>query len=100
MRKIKLKLLLVVGPTASGKSALAVRLAKKFNGEIISADSRQVYRGLDIGTGKITKQEMRQKLLCDIFRFVKHQYTWWKKDERIHWICSEKETERLIKKFI
>ena len=53
------KVLVIVGPTASGKSALAVRLAKKFNGEIISADSRQVYKGLDIGTGKITKREMR-----------------------------------------
>ncbi|MBI2673686.1 MAG: tRNA (adenosine(37)-N6)-dimethylallyltransferase MiaA [Candidatus Zambryskibacteria bacterium] len=53
------KILVIVGPTASGKSSLAVRLAKKFNGEIISADSRQVYKGLDIGTGKITKQEMR-----------------------------------------
>ncbi|MEK7520284.1 MAG: tRNA (adenosine(37)-N6)-dimethylallyltransferase MiaA, partial [Patescibacteria group bacterium] len=45
--------------TASGKSDLAVQLAKKFNGEVISADSRQVYKGLDLGTGKITKQEMR-----------------------------------------
>jgi tRNA dimethylallyltransferase len=53
------KVLVIVGPTASGKSALGVSLAKKFNGEIISADSRQVYRGLDIGTGKIPKREMR-----------------------------------------
>ncbi len=52
------KIIIIVGPTASGKSGLAVRLAKKFNGEIISADSRQVYKGLNIGTGKITKQEM------------------------------------------
>ena len=55
MRK---KILVIVGPTASGKSALGVKLAKKFGGEIISADSRQVYRGLDVGTGKITKKEM------------------------------------------
>lgn len=48
----------VVGPTASGKSKLAVELALKFDGEVISADSRQVYRGMDIGTGKITKPEM------------------------------------------
>ncbi len=48
----KPKLIVVVGPTASGKSALAVRLAKKFTGEIISADSRQIYRGMDIGTAK------------------------------------------------
>ncbi|MCC7356413.1 MAG: tRNA (adenosine(37)-N6)-dimethylallyltransferase MiaA [Candidatus Doudnabacteria bacterium] len=43
----------IVGPTASGKSELAVQIAKKLNGEIISADSRQVYRGMDIGTGKV-----------------------------------------------
>ncbi len=48
----KQKILVIVGPTASGKSGLAWELAQKYNGEIISADSRQVYRGLDIGTGK------------------------------------------------
>ena len=51
-------LIIILGPTASGKSSLGVRLAKKFHGVIISADSRQVYRGLDLGTGKITKREM------------------------------------------
>src|SRR3989344_6952225 len=55
----KQKVLLIVGPTSSGKSTLAVELARKFNGEVVSADSRQVYRGLDIGTGKIKKREMR-----------------------------------------
>jgi tRNA dimethylallyltransferase len=54
----KQKIIVVLGPNASGKSKLAVELAKKFNGEIISADSRQVYRGMDIGTGKITRKEM------------------------------------------
>ena len=49
---------MILGPTASGKSALGVKLAKKINGEIISADSRQVYKGLDIGSGKITRKEM------------------------------------------
>jgi len=53
------KLIVILGPTASGKSELAVKLAKKFNGEIVSADSRQVYKGMDIGTGKITKKEMQ-----------------------------------------
>ncbi len=53
------KLIVVLGPTASGKSALAVKIAKKFNGEVISADSRQVYQGMDIGTGKVTKKEMQ-----------------------------------------
>lgn len=52
VNKKKINLLAVVGPTASGKTALAVALAKQYNGEIISADSRQVYRGLDIGSGK------------------------------------------------
>jgi tRNA dimethylallyltransferase len=47
-----IKLLIVCGPTATGKTALGLRLAKKFNGEIISADSRQVYKDMDIGTGK------------------------------------------------
>ncbi len=53
------KILVIVGPTASGKSDLAVRLAKQFDGEVISADSRQVYKGLDVGTGKITTAEMQ-----------------------------------------
>jgi len=46
------KLIVIIGPTASGKTGLAVKLAKKFSGEIISADSRQIYRGMDIGTAK------------------------------------------------
>lgn len=54
----KLKVIAIVGPTASGKTALAVELAKLINGEVISADSRQVYRGLDIGSGKVTTEEM------------------------------------------
>jgi len=53
------KLIVILGPTASGKSGLAIKLAKKFKGEVISADSRQVYKGMDIGTGKITKKEMQ-----------------------------------------
>lgn len=53
MALAKSNIIVIVGPTASGKSELAVRLAKKFNGEIISADSRQIYRGLNIGTGKV-----------------------------------------------
>lgn len=55
----KTKIIVILGQTATGKSNLAVQIAKKLNGEIISADSRQVYRDLDIGTGKITKKEMR-----------------------------------------
>jgi len=53
------KLIVIVGPNASGKSEIAVMIAKKFNGEVISADSRQVYKGMDIGSGKIKKSEMK-----------------------------------------
>ena len=54
----KPKLIVVLGPTACGKSDLGVALAKEYNGEIVSADSRQIYRGMDLGTGKITPEEM------------------------------------------
>ncbi len=51
----KQRVVVVVGPTSSGKSYLAIALAKQFSGEVISADSRQVYSGMDIGTGKVPK---------------------------------------------
>lgn len=51
-------MIVLLGPTAVGKTALSISLAKKFNGVIFSADSRQVYRGMDLGTGKVTKREM------------------------------------------
>jgi tRNA dimethylallyltransferase len=59
----KPKIVVIAGPTASGKTNLARFLAETYNGEIISADSRQVYRGLDIGTGK--EGELRQKIVPD-----------------------------------
>lgn len=52
------KLIVILGPTASGKTNLAVFLAKKFKGEIVSVDSRQIYKEMDIGTAKATKKEM------------------------------------------
>ncbi len=55
----KPSMLFILGPTASGKSDLAIALARKMNGEIISVDSRQVYRGMDIGSGKVTKPEQK-----------------------------------------
>jgi tRNA dimethylallyltransferase len=55
---MKEKLLVIVGPTAVGKTALSIELAKDFSGEVISGDSMQVYRGMDIGTAKISQQEM------------------------------------------
>lgn len=54
----KPKVIVIAGPTASGKSKLAVELAKKINGEIISADSMQIYKDMNIGTAKITNEEM------------------------------------------
>lgn len=62
------KIIVILGPTSSGKSEVAIKLAQKFNGEIISADSRQVYRGMDIGTGKISKtqQKLAKHWLIDI----------------------------------
>ncbi|MBU0999133.1 tRNA (adenosine(37)-N6)-dimethylallyltransferase MiaA [Patescibacteria group bacterium] len=79
-RTIK-KVIVILGQTATGKSDLAVSLAKKIGGEIISADSRQVYKNLNIGTGKITKTEMKGVLhhLLDVvspkkkFTVVKYQ---------------------------
>ena len=55
---MKKPLIIITGPTASGKTALSVELAKKIGGEIISADSMQVYRHMDIGSAKVTREEM------------------------------------------
>ncbi|MBE6991428.1 MAG: tRNA (adenosine(37)-N6)-dimethylallyltransferase MiaA [Ruminococcaceae bacterium] len=65
------KLLCILGPTASGKTSLGVALAKLFNGEVISADSMQIYRGMDVGTAKPTAEEMDGVVhhmldICDI----------------------------------
>jgi len=58
------KIIAILGPTASGKTKLAVKLALKFNGEIVSADSRQVYRGMDVGTGKdLNEYKIKSKKL-------------------------------------
>lgn len=54
---LKPKLIVILGPTASGKTSLSIKLAKTLKGEIISADSRQIYKHLDLGTGKVTKKE-------------------------------------------
>ncbi|MDO4265447.1 MAG: tRNA (adenosine(37)-N6)-dimethylallyltransferase MiaA [Eubacteriales bacterium] len=58
-RKEKPKLVIIAGPTAVGKTSAAVRLAQKIGGEVVSADSMQVYRGMDIGTAKVTEEEMQ-----------------------------------------
>lgn len=56
---MKPKVIVIAGPTASGKTALSIELAKKINGEIISSDSMQIYKEMDIGTAKVTKDEMQ-----------------------------------------
>lgn len=55
----KPKIIVILGQTATGKSDFAVEVARQFGGEVVSADSRQVYKGMDLGTGKVTKKEMR-----------------------------------------
>ena len=55
---MKTKIIVIVGPTAVGKTALAIEVAKRFNGEVVSGDSQQVYRGLDIGTAKASPEEL------------------------------------------
>ena len=56
---MKPKIICIVGPTASGKTALSIELAKQVNGEIISSDSMQIYKDMNIGTAKVTKEEMQ-----------------------------------------
>ena len=55
-----MSIIVIIGPTGVGKTKLSVELAKKINGEIINADSMQVYKGLDIGTAKIKKKEKEE----------------------------------------
>jgi len=89
---VKNKLIAILGPTASGKTDLSIKLAKKFNGEVISADSRQVYKGMDIGSGKVTKKEMKSvpHYLLDVaspkrkFTVVQYQRLAMKAIDKIH----------------
>ena len=67
-------MLVIYGPTVTGKTALAISLAKKHNGELISADSRQVYSGLDIGTGKVPQNT----------NYKKHKNYWEVEGVKIH----------------
>ena len=57
---MKQKVIVIGGPTASGKTALAIELAKKIDGEIVSSDSMQIYKDMTIGTARPTKEEMRR----------------------------------------
>lgn len=73
---MKQKIIVIVGPTAVGKTAFSIEVAEKFNGEVISGDSMQVYKNLDIGTAKVTSDEMREipHHLID-FKAMDEEYT-------------------------
>ena len=90
----KPKLIVILGPTATGKSELGVKLAKKFKGEIVSADSRQVYKGMDIGTGKIKKKE-RQGIPHHLLDVVspKRKFNVWQYQK-----LAKKAIEKILKK--
>jgi tRNA dimethylallyltransferase len=90
----KPKIIVITGPTASGKTKLSLKIAKKFNGEIVSADSRQVYKELNIGTDKIKKKE-RKKIkhyLLDVVS-IKKKFTVFDYKK-----LAEKAIEEILKK--
>ena len=68
----RIKIISIVGPTASGKTALSIEIAKRYNGEIISADSMQIYKGMDVATAKPTKEEM-QGIVHHLINNVNHE---------------------------
>lgn len=73
----KKKIIVVCGPTASGKSALAVEIALKFGGEIVSADSVSVYKGLDIGSAKPSEEEKRVfRIILSTSRRLRIRFPW------------------------
>jgi len=92
---VRPKIIAIVGATGSGKSALALRLAKKFGGVIISADSRQLYRGLDIGTAKPTKREQRlvPHYLIDVIS-PRQTYSAWQFQQAVYRIVKHLHTEK------
>ena len=86
--------IVICGPTASGKTALSIKLAKKINGEIISSDSMQIYKDMDIGTAKPSQEEM-QGIPHHLIGFVepsqRYSVAEFKKD-------AEKANEEIIEK--
>ena len=67
------RLIVIAGTNASGKSGLGVELARKYGGEVVSADSRQVFRGLDLGSGKITPEETVERFCYRPLTIVGHE---------------------------
>ena len=81
----KEKVIVLCGPTASGKTALSIELAKKINGEIVSADSMQIYKDMDIGTAKPTQEEMqgiKHYLLDYVSPDVRYSVAQYKQDSK------------------
>lgn len=91
---MKSKVIVIAGPTASGKTALSIELAKKINGEIISSDSMQIYKDMNIGTAKVTKEEMqgiKHYLIDNVLPTQRYSVSNFKKD-------SEKAIEEILAK--
>lgn len=91
---MKSKVIVIAGPTASGKTALSIELAKKINGEIISSDSMQIYKDMNIGTAKVTKEEMqgiKHYLIDNVLPTERYSVSNFKKD-------SEKAIEEILAK--
>ena len=101
MNEQKSKIIVIAGPTASGKTALSVELAKKINGEIISADSMQIYKYMDIGTAKVTEEE-KQGIEHYLIDFVepdtRYSVSDYKKDamQAIEKILSKRKTPIIV----
>ena len=83
----KKQILIILGPTATGKTDQALKLAKQFDGELIACDSRQVYRGLDIGTGKLPTQNSKVSRACHQKMVKTQKFTGcWEIDEVKIWL--------------
>ena len=79
-KKNNVKLIIITGPTACGKTSMAVKLASDINGEIISADSRQIYKGMDVGTGKDLKEYKINGKNISINHYYKISKSQWNRD--------------------
>lgn len=90
MKNEKTPLVILTGPTAVGKTKLSIELAKKIGGEIISADSMQVYRGMDIGSAKVTKEEMQ-----GVAHYLIDEFEPW---EEFHVVKFQKYAKEYIRK--
>ena len=95
---MKNKLLIICGPTATGKTSLGVKLAKKFNGEIVSADSRQVYKGMDIATGKdLPKKANFKKLNSELgLRDYRYDIGYYLFDQIPVWLLDAAKPDQLF----